>query len=211
MVSTTVDPEKLVFDSSGLIPAVVQDAASGEVLMLAYMNRESLMRTLETGETHFWSRSRKQLWHKGETSGNVQRVVSVSEDCDRDTLLLRVEQAGVACHTGTYTCFEGRGGDSVPALGEVLGNMARLIRARHRDLPAGSYTAKLLSENEDKALKKIAEEAGEVIIAAKNHNRGEISWEAADLLYHLLVVLEREGVTLSDVAAVLQKRRASGK
>jgi phosphoribosyl-ATP pyrophosphohydrolase/phosphoribosyl-AMP cyclohydrolase len=211
MVATTVDPATVVYDDAGLIPAIVQDAASGEVLMLAYMNQESLVRTLETGQTHFWSRSRKSLWHKGETSGNLQRVVSVSEDCDRDTLLVRVDQIGVACHTGTYTCFEGRGGEVVPSLGEVLGDLARVVRARHKDLPEGSYTTQLLSGGEDRALKKIAEEAGEVIIAAKNHARGEISWEAADLLYHLLVVLEREGVTLSDVSAVLQKRRASGK
>lgn len=202
------------FDEHDLVPAIVQDAESGEVLTLAYMNRDSLQKTLETGETWFWSRRRQELWHKGETSGNTQTVESLRLDCDSDALLVRVRQKGVACHTGAYACFYQ--GIDVPAraareadagsLGEVLGKLGRLVHERNVERPEGSYTAKLLSGGIDKILKKIGEESGEVIIAAKNHKREEIMWESADLLYHLLVMWEAEGVRSTDVARELSGR-----
>ena len=201
--------DSLRFDEQGLIPAVVQDAETGVVLTLAYMNRESIGKTIETGETHFWSRRRKELWHKGETSGNIQKVTSMSVDCDADALLVRVRQTGNACHTGNPTCFFSPFGDSGTrdtSLGETLGGLAKVIRQRATEKPEGSYTAKLLEGGTDRILKKVAEEAGEVIIAAKNHKKEEISWEVADLLYHMLVLLEAEGVAMSDVAAELKRR-----
>jgi phosphoribosyl-ATP pyrophosphohydrolase/phosphoribosyl-AMP cyclohydrolase len=210
MMTNLVDT--LRFDEQGLVPAIVQDAQTGAVLMLAYMNRESIRRTMETGETHFWSRRRQSLWHKGETSGNVQKVSAIRVDCDSDALLVTVEQKGNACHTGEYSCFFTTfGGGTKPAaqLGETLGKLARVIRQRALERPEGSYTVKLLQEGTDRILKKIGEEAGEVLIAAKNHRKEEISWEVADLLYHTLVLLESESVPLADVAAELEGR--SGK
>ncbi len=215
--------DQLRFDERGLIPAIVQDAESGEVLTLAYMNSESLKRTLETGETYFWSRSRQRLWHKGETSGNTQTVVAIRQDCDGDALLIRVRQRGVACHTGTYSCFdlnrtmpEPIGGDAKKslveetdrgALGEILGEVARVIHSRRVNRPEGSYTVRMLDGGIDRILKKVGEEAGEVIIAAKNHSKDEIAWEVADLLYHALVMMELEEVPLSQVAVQLHHRR----
>ena len=200
------------FDANGLVPAVVQDVQSGTILMLAYMNRESLQKTLETGETHFWSRSRRELWHKGATSGHTQRVVSIAKDCDTDALLVKVEQTGVACHTGAYSCFftpvyELADYPATTSLGEVLGTVSRVIHKRNLERPEGSYTTKLLNDGIDKVLKKVGEEAGEVIIAAKNHAPAEITWEVADLLYHTLVMMEIEGIGLEDIAAVLDRRR----
>jgi len=205
-------PDTVRFDDRGLVPAIVQDLQSGAVLMLAYMNRESLRKTIETGETHFWSRSRGELWHKGETSGHKQKVVSITRDCDSDALLVKVEQSGVACHTGSFSCFstplhEGAGYPTGATLGEVLGAVARVISERNRERPEGSYTTTLLAAGLDKVLKKVGEEAGEVIIAAKNHAPAEITWEVADLLYHTLVMLEMEGIGLEDVAEVLERRR----
>jgi phosphoribosyl-AMP cyclohydrolase / phosphoribosyl-ATP pyrophosphohydrolase len=204
--------EQVRFDEHGLIPAVVQDALSGEVLMLAYMNRESLEKTIATGETHFWSRSRQELWHKGATSGHIQKVVALSLDCDSDTILVRAVQTGAACHTGAYSCFQHRihpegEGDPGRALGEVLGAVARVIHQRNTDRPEGSYTTKLLTGGLDRVLKKVGEESGEVIIAAKNHAPSEISWEVADLLYHVLVMLEIENISLTDIATVMAERR----
>jgi phosphoribosyl-AMP cyclohydrolase / phosphoribosyl-ATP pyrophosphohydrolase len=217
-----MNSDEVRFDERGLVPAVVQDAESGEVLMLAYMNGESLKRTLETGETHFWSRSRQELWHKGGTSGHTQAVVGIRLDCDSDALLVRVRQQGVACHTGEYSCFhrdfgspttsDGPEGGAASqrgntgSLGEVMGALAKLIHGRNIDRPAGSYTAKLLDGGIDRILKKIGEESGEVIIAAKNHKREEILWESADLLYHLMVMWEAEGVRPADVARELAGR-----
>jgi phosphoribosyl-ATP pyrophosphohydrolase/phosphoribosyl-AMP cyclohydrolase len=201
--------DQIRFDGQGLVPAVVQDDQSGEVLTLAYMNRESLLLTLQKEETFFWSRSRQEIWHKGETSGHVQRVKSIWHDCDFDALLVRVEQTGVACHTGKYSCFfnHGAGSESQSgSLGETIGKLARVIQRRNRERPAGSYTVKLLEGGTDRILKKVGEEAGEVIIAAKNHRQEEISWEVADLLYHTLVLLEAEGVKLDDVAQELEGR-----
>lgn len=206
---TTNVVDSLRFDEQGLVPAIVQDVQTGAVLMLAYMNRESIRRTMETGETHFWSRRRRTLWHKGETSGNVQKVCALRVDCDSDALLVTVEQTGNACHTGQYSCFFtpfGDGTKTAALLGESLGKLARVIHQRALEKPEGSYTAKLLEGGTDRILKKIGEEAGEVLIAAKNHRKDEISWEVADLFYHTLVLLEAEGVQLSDVAAELDGR-----
>jgi phosphoribosyl-ATP pyrophosphohydrolase/phosphoribosyl-AMP cyclohydrolase len=204
--------DKIRFDERGLVPAVVQDALSGEVLMLAYMNRESLEKTIATGETHFWSRSRGELWHKGATSGHTQKVTGMSLDCDGDTILVRVLQTGAACHTGAYSCFFEKfhpqaEGSHESALGEVLGAVARVIHQRNVDRPEGSYTTKLLEGGLDRILKRVGEESGEVIIAAKNHAPVEITWEVADLLYHLLVMMEVEGVSLADIAGKLGERR----
>jgi phosphoribosyl-ATP pyrophosphohydrolase/phosphoribosyl-AMP cyclohydrolase len=211
MTAATIDG--LRFDENGLIPAVVQDAETGSVLTVAYMNRESLKLTMETGETHFWSRRRRELWHKGGTSGHIQKVRSLSVDCDSDALLVRVEQTGVACHTGEYSCFftplEGSG-EAQQGLGEILGTLARVIRDRATTKPEGSYTAKLLSSGIDRILKKIGEEAGEVIIASKNHKKEEIAWEVADLLYHTLVLLQHEGVSSAEVAKELERRGSGG-
>ena len=200
---------KLKFDDSGLIPAVVQDVQSGRVLMLAYMNKESLTKTVQTGETYFWSRSRQELWHKGQTSGNTQTVKALTADCDGDTLLVEVEQKGNACHLGTYSCFDGqrtKSFDRMEVFGEVVTDLARRIHQRKRDKPPESYTTYLFESGIDKILKKVGEEAGEIIIAAKNKDRKEISWEVADLVYHLLVMLEERKVPLSDVAEELRRR-----
>jgi phosphoribosyl-AMP cyclohydrolase / phosphoribosyl-ATP pyrophosphohydrolase len=201
--------EGLHFDERGLIPAVVQDAETGTVLMLAYMNRESLKLTIETGETHFWSRSRNKIWHKGETSGNVQTVLTLRYDCDADSLLVTVNQHGSACHTGEFSCFFTQfhaSGAATPVLGEVLGRLSGVIHKRKTELPEGSYTAKLFKEGVDRILKKVGEESGEVIIAAKNHNKQEITWEVSDLLYHTMVLLEQEGVGLGEIAGELERR-----
>ena len=177
--------------------------------MVAYMNRESLQRTIETGETHFWSRGRRSLWHKGESSGNIQKVESITADCDGDALLVKVRQTGNACHTGAYSCFFSpvhQRGESRQSLGLTLEALARVIHQRNLERPESSYTTKLLAGGTDRILKKIGEEAGETIVAAKNHAAGEIAWEVSDLLYHLLVLLEAEGVPLDIIARELTRR-----
>ena len=207
----TIDDVK--FDERGLVPAVVQDARTRGVLMLAYMNAESLKRTLETGETWFWSRSRAQLWHKGETSGTTQRVTEVLLDCDGDALVVRVEPAGPACHTGQTSCFHNVIQAAAEAqqvaedLGEVLRTLYALVENRQRERPQGSYTTYLFDQGLDKILKKIGEESSEIIIAAKNEDRGALAKESCDLLYHLIVLLVERGVTLSDVRDELVRRR----
>jgi phosphoribosyl-ATP pyrophosphohydrolase/phosphoribosyl-AMP cyclohydrolase len=182
------------FDAAGLIPAVVQERGSGRVLMLAYMNRESLERTLGTGFTHFFSRSRQTLWKKGETSGHTQRVTSLRLDCDGDTLVVEVEQTGPACHTGSPTCFFRRvdGERLTPdpdGGGAVLDHVYRVIQDRKAHPVEGSYVVSLLKGGVDRILKKVAEEAGEVVLASKNGERGQIVWEVADLWFHTLVAL----------------------
>ncbi len=202
--------QDLHFDENGLLPAVIQDAVSGEILMLAYMNEDSLMKTLDTGETHFWSRSRGELWHKGETSGHVQRVTRIAVDCDGDALLIQVEQEGAACHTGHRSCFfteAQRSPDAALPLADIIGRVTRVISERFVEMPEGSYTTTLFRGGTDRILKKIGEEAGEVIIAVKNHKTEEISWEVSDLLFHLLVMLQNEGVPLSAVSTELERRR----
>ena len=203
----TTDPElleKVQFDSQGLVPAIVQDAATREVLMMAYMNRESLERTLETGETYFYSRHRQELWHKGATSGNLQSVKKVRVDCDFDTLLIEVAPAGPACHRGTYSCFEVE-----PMIEGFLSKLYGLIEDRKEMRPEGSYTTYLFNCGIDKILKKVGEESAETIIAAKNESSAELVAEASDMIYHLLVLLVERGVALEDIARELESRHAS--
>ncbi|NTU78468.1 MAG: bifunctional phosphoribosyl-AMP cyclohydrolase/phosphoribosyl-ATP diphosphatase HisIE [Chloroflexales bacterium] len=200
----------LKFDHSGLIPAIVQHAQTGEVLMLGYMNEEALRLTHETGRVTFWSRSRQALWQKGETSGNQLRLVAIRQDCDGDALLVLAEPAGPTCHTGERSCFH-RDLQQQPAQASappsaILGRLAALIRAR-RDTPAAeSYTAKLLSGGVDRIGKKIGEEAAEVIIAAKNSSHAELAYELADLFYHSLVLLESQGLSAEAVWQELERR-----
>ena len=201
--------DEIRFDERGLIPAIVQDAATREVLTLAYMNRESLARTVETKQTWFWSRSRNELWHKGETSGNTQEVVSLALDCDRDAIIVAVNTAGPACHTGAVSCFEAgtQPKNLGPLLGPMLNGLYELIQDRERERPAGSYTTYLFEEGLDKILKKLGEESAETIIAAKNDDDARLTAEAADLVYHLLVLLVARGVSLTDIAEELGRRR----
>lgn len=198
----------LAFDANGLVPAIVQDARSGEVLMLAWQSREALAQTLATGKATFYSRSRQALWTKGETSGNTQSVQALKTDCDADAVLMRVEPAGPACHTGARSCFfrgvEG-GTEASPFPGETLANLERLLEERQKAPPPGSYTAKLLA-NQTTRHKKIGEEATELIIASLGGKREEIVGEAADLLFHTMVLLRAHGLGLADVAEVLRAR-----
>jgi len=203
----------LKFDERGLIPAVVQDCRSGEVLMLAYMNHESLIRTLMTGETWFFSRSRQQLWHKGETSGHVQRVKAITYDCDGDALLVEVEQVGPACHTGEESCFHN---ELLTAEGyarterTIIHFLHRLIQDRRENPVDGSYTNWLFQKGIDRILKKVGEESAEVIVAAKNPDPKELVWELSDLIYHCLVLMVEKGVTVSDLHAELVRRHKKG-
>ncbi|MGZ5444797.1 MAG: bifunctional phosphoribosyl-AMP cyclohydrolase/phosphoribosyl-ATP diphosphatase HisIE [Thermoanaerobaculia bacterium] len=182
-----------------LIPAIVRDARTGAVLTLAYMNEESLAKTRETGQTWFWSRSRQELWHKGATSGNTQRVIHIAEDCDGDALVVTVEPNGPACHTGSVSCFR-----DVPPL--PLDRLMSVLRSRHEERPANSYSSYLFNEGRDKILKKIGEEATEVVIAAKGQGRERLVSEMADLVYHLSVLMVDEGIGWEDVNAELEKR-----
>ena len=188
----------------GPLPCVVQDWRTGEVLTVAYMDREALRRTRESGEMWFWSRSRRELWHKGETSGNVQRLRELRWDCDADALLAQVEPAGPACHTGERTCFHN--GDVRPSPGEAVGALERTIAERAWDTPEGSWTARLLA---DPGLReeKVLEEAEEVTRAAREESGERVAEEAADVLYHLAVLLGARGVSLADAFAVLNDRR----
>ena len=200
--------EKLKFDENGLIPAIIQEEQGGRVLMLAYMNAESLAQTIRTGETWFWSRSRNELWHKGATSGSIQKVVEMRPDCDGDTLLVKVISSGPACHTGEATCFT-RSDDAIaePGLGLVLDELSLLIRGRKVELPPNSYTTYLFESGLDKILKKIGEESAETIIAAKNSGKTELTAEISDLLYHLLVLIAERDVSLTEIAAELRSRK----
>ncbi|MFD2614018.1 bifunctional phosphoribosyl-AMP cyclohydrolase/phosphoribosyl-ATP diphosphatase HisIE [Paenibacillus gansuensis] len=220
MTNEAANPDlQIKWDAHGLIPAIVQDAASKEVLMLAYMNEESLKLSIESGETWFWSRSRRELWHKGATSGHTQRIQSLRYDCDADTLLVLVEQQGAACHTGKYTCFHneipihdgkpGAGSLSSETATErfgILASLESLIAEREAERPEGAYTTYLFEKGVDKILKKVGEEAAEVIIAAKNRDKDELRYEASDLLYHLLVLLREQKLPLDDVMKELGNR-----
>lgn len=202
--------EELKFDENGLIPAVVQDARTHRVLTLAYMNRESLAITLREGRTCFYSRSRRTLWRKGETSGNVQRVVRVTADCDGDALLVEVEPAGPACHTGEESCFfrplEGAPDSGAAEARFSLDGLYELLLGRKAERPAGSYTTYLFDKGREKILKKVGEECTEVIIGAMKDNREETVFEVADLTYHVLVLLAEMGVTPDEVRAELARR-----
>ena len=198
----------LTFDDRGLLPVIVQDWYTGEVLMQAFMNREALDNTLNTGRTWFWSRSRRQLWNKGETSGHFQFVRSIRYDCDLDCLLLLVEQQGPACHTGEHTCFHRSldGEQLRPAAFEALSRLFELVKQRQRLMPPGSYTTSLFEEGTDTILKKVGEESSELIVAAKGGDREEVTFEAADLFYHVSVLLAQADVSLDDVLEELLKR-----
>ncbi len=219
----TGEIEEIAFQKQELIPAIIQDATTGEVLMLAYMNRQSLEKTLQTGLTWFWSRSRQQFWQKGETSGHIQQVQEIRYDCDADTLLIQVQQRGPACHTGARSCFFhkldlGKTADEHVSPGEQSGAgieeeeellpwLTEIIQERVANRPPGSYISSLLKEGPDQLLLKLAEEATEVIIASKNGSREEVVHEAADLLFHLLVLLETSGVSSREVVQELLARR----
>ncbi|MCI3926943.1 bifunctional phosphoribosyl-AMP cyclohydrolase/phosphoribosyl-ATP diphosphatase HisIE [Paenibacillus sp. TRM 82003] len=199
------------WDERGLVPAVVQDASTKDVLMMAYMNEASLKLTFEKGEAVFWSRSRGELWHKGATSGNTQKVASVKLDCDGDTLLVEVAPNGPACHTGETTCFYQ--GAALSSEGEARGNRFAIIEAlektiaeREREMPEGAYTTYLFEKGVDKILKKVGEEAGEVIIAAKNRSAEELRYEASDLIFHLMVLLQEQKLPLDEVLRELERR-----
>jgi phosphoribosyl-ATP pyrophosphohydrolase/phosphoribosyl-AMP cyclohydrolase len=204
MHNREVDPQ-IRFDEDGLVPCVMQDARTGEVLTLAYMNEEALARTRETGEAHFWSRSRGELWRKGQTSGNVMRVRAMRYDCDEDAILLLVDPDGVACHTGNRSCFYR--GDMELQVGEALPELERVIEERREADPGESYTAELLS-NPARIGDKVREEADEAARAAAAESDERLAEEAADVLYHLTVLLASRGLTLADAEKVLNGRRS---
>ncbi|MGF1472646.1 MAG: bifunctional phosphoribosyl-AMP cyclohydrolase/phosphoribosyl-ATP diphosphatase HisIE [Rubrobacteraceae bacterium] len=208
-------PENIRFDENGLVPVIAQNLRTGEVLTLAYANREAVEKTLAEGEAYYYSRSRRELWRKGETSGNTQRVVEVRLDCDADALLYKVEPRGPACHTGERTCFfttvAGEGVGVVVGehrddedFGETVSRLAETISHRHREMPEDSYTAGLIRRGPERVAQKVGEEAVEVVIAALRQDR--VAEEAADLVYHLLVLLEERGVEIDEVARVLNDR-----
>jgi phosphoribosyl-ATP pyrophosphohydrolase/phosphoribosyl-AMP cyclohydrolase len=210
----TSAPDRVKFDENGLVPVVAQDATRGDVLTLAYANREALEKTLSSGEAHYYSRSRSELWRKGATSGNTQRVVEVRLDCDGDALLYMVEPRGPACHTGEKSCFFTTlaGGGVGPAplddrevtFGTMVERLAGTIAQRHREMPEGSYTTSLIQGGPERLAQKVGEEAVEVVVAALSDDR--LPEEAADLVYHLLVLLEERGFGIEDVARVLHDR-----
>ncbi|AVQ97928.1 bifunctional phosphoribosyl-AMP cyclohydrolase/phosphoribosyl-ATP pyrophosphatase [Oceanobacillus iheyensis] len=201
-----VEIEKLSFDKNGLIPAIVQDAESAKVLTLAYMNEEAVMKTIQTGETWFYSRKRQSLWNKGETSGNKQKVKKIKFDCDADALLLHVMPVGPACHTGEETCFHNTLYEKEEVASEIIPMLTSNIKERRKNPVEGAYTTYLFNEGVDKILKKIGEEASEVIIGAKNTDKQEVTWEIADLTYHTLVLMELLDVSVSDIKKELMKR-----
>ncbi|MBQ6798280.1 MAG: bifunctional phosphoribosyl-AMP cyclohydrolase/phosphoribosyl-ATP diphosphatase HisIE [Oscillospiraceae bacterium] len=198
--------EELKFDKDGLIPAVVVDAVTKQVLTVAYMNRESLAISMEKGLTCFWSRSRQELWLKGETSGNYQRIVSITADCDKDALTVVVEKAGPACHTGAESCFHNPLWQSEELHEFSLGGLYQLLQERNETRPEGSYTTYLFEKGLDKILKKIGEESTEVIVAAKGNDKKETVYEIADLAYHAMVLMVQMGITVEDVHRELASR-----
>ena len=219
---SVVDISMIKFDDKGLVPAVVQEE-NGQVLMLAYMNKESLEKTIETGYTWYYSRSRQRLWNKGEESGNKQKVKEISYDCDGDTLLIKVHQTGVACHTGTYTCFSGRKlveekekglvvvePEQETSLATVLNDLYNVIQERQLNPVEGSYTNYLFEKGQDKILKKVGEEAVETVIASKNNKSEEVLYEMGDLWYHCLVLLAYHKLTPNQLLDELMSRRKGG-
>ena len=206
--SQAIPVEKIRYNDQGLVPAIVQDYLDGTVLMMAWMNRESLQKTLDTGETWFWSRSRQELWHKGATSGHLQYVRSLRYDCDSDTLLIGVEQVGdIACHTGERSCFHQVDGTKAAPPADTLSQVFEVICDRRDNPTAESYTCKLFDGGDNKILKKIGEEAAEVVMACKDDEKDAIASEAADLFYHTLVALAHHQVDVRDVYRKLQDRR----
>ena len=201
-----VNIDELKFDEKGLIPAIVVDSLSRQVLTLAYMNRESLALSLKEERTVFWSRSRGELWRKGETSGNVQHLVSVTADCDRDALIVEVEPEGPACHLGGVSCFEFPVWQSGTRQSFSADGLMELLAGRKRDMPEGSYTSYLFEKGLDKILKKVGEECTEVIIAGKAEDKRETVYEIADLAYHVMVLMTEAGISLDDVRAELASR-----
>ncbi len=208
--------KQIKFDNRGLVPAIAQDYKTEEVLMMAYMNKQSLLKTIETGKVHYWSRSREKLWLKGETSGHFQYVKSIHLDCDGDTLLIKIEQIEAACHTGNYSCFYREiHREGVKEMEKIeLNNKAKILQEvydvivdRTINPKEGSYTNYLFEKGLDKILKKVGEETAEVIIASKNKDKAEIQYEIADLLYHLFVLMVERGVSLDDIYDELAKRR----
>ena len=219
---SAVDISMIKFDDKGLVPAVVQEE-NGQVLMLAYMNKESLEKTIETGYTWYYSRSRQRFWNKGEESGNKQKVKEISYDCDGDTLLIKVHQTGVACHTGTYTCFSGRKlveekekglvvvePEQETSLATVLNDLYNVIQERQLNPVEGSYTNYLFEKGQDKILKKVGEEAVETVIASKNNKSEEVLYEMGDLWYHCLVLLAYHKLTPDQLLDELMSRRKGG-
>lgn len=206
--------DTIKYDEKGLIPAIIQDAGTGEVLTLAYMNKESLNLSIAKGETVFFSRSRKKLWHKGETSGNTQKIFEMKYDCDQDALVVKVIPAGPACHTGATSCFgttiykDEEAKQSEPTNVNFLTELEGLIAERKAEMPEGSYTTYLFEKGVDKILKKVGEESAEVIIAAKNRDAEELSMESADLLYHLFVLLQEQELPFQAVLDVLKARHS---
>lgn len=202
-----MDIRKIKFDEKGLVPVIAQDVNTKKVLMLAYMNKESIERTLEEGVAVYYSRSRGELWKKGETSGSIQKLKGMSYDCDGDSILLTVEQVGVACHTGEYSCFF----NEVVKLEEdgedILVGLYSLLKERKSNPLEGSYSSYLFREGVDKILKKVGEESAEVIIASKNNDKEEMIYEISDLVYHTLVLMVEQGVDIDDIKKELEKRR----
>ena len=198
--------DELKFDRHGLIPAVVTDAESGKVLTLAYMNRESLEISMKEGRTCFWSRSRQELWRKGETSGNVQHIVDITADCDRDALVVRVNKEGPACHLGTDSCFNDKVFQSEQPAPFSVEGLYQLLQGRKETLPEGSYTTYLFQKGIDKILKKVGEECTEVIIAGKAGDKRETIYEIGDLMYHVMVLMVEMGILVDDVLAELASR-----
>lgn len=199
------------FSEQGLVPVVTQDSSSHEVLMLAYANQEALLKTLETGQAHYYSRSRKELWHKGSTSGHVQQIQDIRFDCDADTVLYIVQQTGAACHTGEYSCFyrslaSEEDSSETHSIGEMMMVLEQTINSRYATMPEGSYVAKLHDRGQGYIAQKVVEEAGETIVAALQDNHEEMAEEAADLLFHLGVLLKEKGLAWQSVADVLAKR-----
>ena len=206
-----LDISELKFDEKGLIPAIVQDGCSGRVLMLAYMNRQSLEKTIETGLACFWSRSRQELWTKGETSGNYLHVISITADCDRDTLLISAKPDGPACHLGKTSCFDDLFWESGELSEFSYDSLMELIKGRKTNKKEGSYTTYLFEKGLDKILKKVGEESTEVIIAAKAQDKKETVYEIADLAYHVMVLMAEADITLDDIRCELASRHVIDK
>jgi phosphoribosyl-ATP pyrophosphohydrolase/phosphoribosyl-AMP cyclohydrolase len=207
-LESAIPVDKIRYDEKGLVPAIVQDYLDGTVLMMAWMNQESLQKTLETGETWFWSRSRAELWHKGATSGHLQKVKTIRYDCDSDALLVSVEQLGdIACHTGERSCFHQVDGKINPPPADTLSQLFQVICDRRNHPTENSYTCKLLAGGDNKILKKIGEESAEVVMACKDDDQEAIAGEVADLFYHTLVALAYHQVDIKAVYRKLQERR----